>query len=198
MSTDTFGAYSFPVLPVGRYEVAVAHPGFRTYRRSGIQIDANSVLLIDAVLQLGEQSDAVTVNETAVHVETSSTQMGELITGAQMVSVPLNGRSYTDLLSLQPGVAPSTSINSNTVQDVGASALSPSGDLNPGTIAINGQREFANSFIVNGSDVKEDVNMGTAIIPNLDAISEFRILTKGQVVSAAPPRLMQAAVKVNF
>jgi Carboxypeptidase regulatory-like domain/TonB dependent receptor len=177
VSTDAFGAYSFPVLPVGRYEVAVAHPGFRTYRRSGIQIDANNVLLIDAVLQLGEQSEAVTVNETAVHVETSSTQMGELITGAQMVSVPLNGRSYTDLLSLQPGVAPSTSINSNTVQDVGASALSPSGDLNPGTIAINGQREFANSFIVNGSDVEEDVNMGTAIIPNLDAISEFRILT---------------------
>jgi hypothetical protein len=86
VSTDTFGGYSFAVLPVGRYEVAVAHPGFRTYRRGGIQIDANSVLLIDAVLQLGEQSEAATVNETAVPVETSSAQMGELITGAQMVS----------------------------------------------------------------------------------------------------------------
>ena len=94
-----------------------------------------------------------------------------------MTAVPLNGRAYTDLLSLQPGVAPDTSINSNTVQDVGASALSPSGDLNPGTISINGQREFANAFIVNGSDSEEDVNMGTAIIPNLDSIAEFRILT---------------------
>ena len=63
------------------------------------------------------------------------------------------------------------------MQDVGASALSPSGDLNPGTISINGQREFANGFIVNGSDVEEDVNMGAAIIPNLDSIAEFRILT---------------------
>jgi hypothetical protein len=80
-------------------------------------------------------------------------------------------------LSLQAGVAPSTSITSNTVQDVGASALSPSGDLNPGTISIHGQREFANAFIVNGSDSEEDVNMGTAIIPNLDSIAEFRILT---------------------
>ena len=94
-----------------------------------------------------------------------------------MTGVPLNGRSYTDLLALQSGVAPATSITSSTVQDVGASAFSPSGDLNPGTISINGQREFANSFMVNGSDVEEDVNMGTAIIPNLDSIAEFRILT---------------------
>ncbi len=103
--------------------------------------------------------------------------MGEVITGAQMTAVPLNGRSFTDLLALQPGVAPVTSITSETVQDVGASVLSPSGDLNPGTISINGQREFANSFIVNGSDVEEDVNMGAAMIPNLDSIAEFRILT---------------------
>jgi Carboxypeptidase regulatory-like domain len=175
--TDPIGAYNFPVLPVGHYEISVTHPGFKPYLRTTIKIDANTVLQIDAVLQVGEQTEAVTVNESAVHVETSSTQMGELISGAQMTSVPLNGRSYTDLLSLQPGVAAGTSINSNTVQDVGASALSPSGGLNPGTISINGQREFANAFIVNGSDVEEDVNMGTAIVPNLDAIDEFRILT---------------------
>ena len=103
--------------------------------------------------------------------------MGEVITGEQMTAVPLNGRSFTDLLALQPGVAPVTSITSDTVQDVGASVLSPSGDLNPGTISINGQREFANSFMVNGSDVEEDVNMGAAIVPNLDSIAEFRIFT---------------------
>src|ERR1700723_3324038 len=103
--------------------------------------------------------------------------MGEVINSDQMTDVPLNNRSYTDLLSMQAGVTPSTSITSSTVQDVGASALSPSGDLNPGTISINGQREFANAFLVNGSDVEEDVNMGAAIIPNLDSIAEFRILT---------------------
>ncbi len=68
-------------------------------------------------------------------------------------------------------------MTSDTAQDVGVSALSPSGDLNPGTISINGQREFANSFVLNGSDVEEDVNMGAAIVPNLDSIAEFRILT---------------------
>jgi len=175
--TDSHGTYVFPVLPVGGYALEVNQPGFKPYRRNGIILDANSALLLDVVLQVGERTEAITVNENAVHVETSSSQMGEVITGTTMTEVPLNGRSYTDLLSLQAGVAPATSITSSTVQDVGASAFSPSGDLNPGTVSINGQREFANSFMVNGSDVEEDVNMGTAIIPNLDSIAEFRILT---------------------
>ena len=64
------------------------------------------------------------------------------------------------------------------MQDVGASVLSPSGDLNPGTISINRQREFANSFIVNGSDVEEDVNMGAAVISESKTRSpSFCILT---------------------
>jgi hypothetical protein len=176
-ATDDRGFYSFPNLPIGHYEIAVASAGFRPYRRTGIVLDANGALTIDAVLEVGEKSDAVTVVENRLHVETTSTQNGEVITGAQITTVPLNGRSFTDLLTLQPGVAPATAITSETVQDVGASVLSPSGDLNPGTISINGQREFANSFIVNGGDVQEDVNMGAAIVPNLDSIAEFRILT---------------------
>ncbi|MFZ3329460.1 MAG: carboxypeptidase regulatory-like domain-containing protein [Candidatus Acidiferrales bacterium] len=175
--TDSQGNYSFLDVPVGRYDLEVTIDGFRPYRRKGIAVDADSALLIDPVLQVGERSDVVTVNENQVQVDTTSTQMGQVIGGTQITAVPLNGRSYTDLLALQPGVAPVTSITSDTVQDVGASVLSPSGDLNPGTISINGQREFANAFIVNGSDVEEDVNMGAAIIPNLDSISEFRILT---------------------
>jgi Carboxypeptidase regulatory-like domain/TonB dependent receptor len=174
---DGHGAYAFPVLPVGTYVLEVNHPGFKPYSRTGIVVDTNSALLVDIVLQVGQRTDAITVSDSTVHLDTYSSQMGEVINSEQMTAVPLDGRAYTDLLSLQPGVAPETSINSNTVQDVGASALSPSGDLNPGTVSINGQREFANAFIVNGSDSEEDVNMGTAIIPNLDSIAEFRILT---------------------
>jgi hypothetical protein len=175
--TDDKGYYSFPSLPVGHYDLQIDSPGLKSYRRIGVVIDANSALTIDAALLVGERTDVVTVAEDQLHVDTASTQMGEVITAQQMTTVPLNGRSYTDLLALQPGVVPATSITSDTVQDVGASVLSPSGVLNPGTISINGQREFANSFLVNGSDVEEDVNMGAAIIPNLDSIAEFRILT---------------------
>ncbi len=175
--TDKGGYYTLPVLPVGRYELDVQAPGFRDYHRKDIVLDTNAALTLDVSLQVGDASETVNVSDSALHVETIGTQLGQVITGTQMTSVPLNGRSFTDLLSLQPGVAPSTSITSSTVQDVGATTLSPSGTLNPGTLSVNGQREFANYFSVNGSDVEEDVNAGTIIIPNLDAIAEFRIVT---------------------
>jgi len=177
ISTDGHGFYSFQSLPVGRYEIQVDASGFKPLLRTNVVLNVNSKIVVDAVLALGANSEAITVSSSAIHVETVDTQMGEVITGKQMTAVPLNGRSYTDLLALQSGVVPVTSLTSDTVQDVGASALSPSGSLNPGTISINGQREFANSFVVNGSDVEEDVNMGAAIVPNLDSIAEFRILT---------------------
>ncbi len=175
--TDGRGYYTYPVLPVGRYELTVQAPGFSGYQRTGVVLDTNAALTLDASLQVGGGAETVSVADNTLHVETTSTQLGQVITGRQITAVPLNGRSYTDLLSLQAGVAPQTSITSTTVQDVGATVLSPSGTLNPGTISVNGQREFANYFSVNGADVEEDVNGGTAIVPNLDAIDEFRIIT---------------------
>jgi hypothetical protein len=171
------GYFTFPVLPVGHYEMEVLATGFRAYRRNGIVLDTNAALTLDASLEVGSATETVTVTDDALHVETVETQLGQVITGRQIVAVPLDGRSFTDLLSLQAGVAPASTISSTSVQDVGATTLSPSGTLNPGTISVNGQREFANYFGVNGSDVEEDVNAGTAIIPNLDAIAEFRIVT---------------------
>jgi hypothetical protein len=175
--TDDKGYYTFPVLPVGHYELDVQAMGLAGYRRSSIVLDINAALTLDAALKVGGVAQTVNVTDDALHIETTSTQMGQVITGRQITAVPLNGRSYTDLLSLQPGVAPSTSITSSTVQDVGATILNPSGTLNPGTVSVNGQNEFANFFSLNGADVEEDVNGGTAIIPNLDAIDEFRIVT---------------------
>ena len=177
IATDGSGFYAFQTLPVGRYDVEVRASGFQPLRRTGVIVDVGSKVVVDASLAIGERSDRVTVSESAARVDTVDTQMGEVITGEQMAAVPLNGRSFTDLLALQSGVVPVTSLTTDTTQDVGVSAFSPSGDLNPGTISINGQREFANSFVVNGSDVEEDVNMGAAIVPNLDSIAEFRILT---------------------
>ena len=175
--TDSKGYYTFPVLPVGHYVLDVQASGFGEYKREGVVLDTNAALTLNASLEVGSVSQNVTVNDNTLHVETTSTQMGQVITGRQMTAVPLDGRSYTDLLSLQPGVAPATAITSSTVQDVGATILNPSGTLNPGNLSVNGQRETANYFSVNGSDVEEDVNAGTAVIPNLDAISEFRIIT---------------------
>jgi len=176
-TTDAHGSYVFTDLPVGHFDLTVESTGFKSYRRTGIVLDVNGSILVDAKLQVGTETQEVKVEEGNVQVETSDTQIGEVISGQKMTALPLLERSYTDLLGLQPGVVAATSLTADTQQDVGVSALSPSGSLNPGTISINGQREFANAFIVNGSDTEEDVNSGTAIIPNLDSIAEFRILT---------------------
>ncbi len=176
-NTNGEGHFSFPVLAVGRYELQAQSSGFRSYVRKDITLDTNAALTLDFTLQVGSVAETVSVDDNTLHVETVSTEMGEVISGRQMTAVPLDGRSFTDLLSLQAGVAPLTSITSSTVQDVGATVLNPSGTLNPGTVSVNGQNEFSNYFGVNGSDVEEDVNGGTAIVPNLDAIAEFRIIT---------------------
>ncbi len=128
-------------------------------------------------LSVGSVSQSVTVTDSTLHIETENTQIGQVITGREITAAPLDGRSYTDLLSLQPGVAPEMAITSSTVQDVGATILDPSGTLNPGNLSVNGQKETANYFGVNGSDVEEDVNAGAAVILNLDSIAEFRIIT---------------------
>ena len=104
--------------------------------------------------------------------------MGEVVTGRDMTAVALNGRSFTDLLALQPGIVPVSTQTPDSIVMAGATvAIAPSGGLNPGNQSISGQREDANGFMINGGDVKEMMNGGTSIIPDLDSIDEFRILT---------------------
>ena len=178
--TDDQGVYWFPALAVGQYDVEIGAPGFKTYRKTGVAININSAQQLDATLQLAGQSTTVQVNEDAaqVQVEKSDTQMGETITSQHITEVPLNGRSYTDLLAVQPGVVPTTtSATSSTSSGGGFGAVAPSGGLNPGLFSVNGQRESANGFILNGANVEEGIAEGAAIIPDLDSIAEFRVLT---------------------
>jgi hypothetical protein len=176
--TNTNGFYNFTALPVGRYEIEILRDGFKPYKRTGLVIDVNSQLRADVGLSMGGQSEEVVVSDTAVHVETESSQMGQVVAGTEMVTVALNGRSFTDLMSLQPGIVPMSTQTPDSVVMAGASvAIAPSGGLNPGNQSISGQREDANGFMVNGGDVKELMNGGTLIVPDLDSISEFRILT---------------------
>src|SRR5579883_998371 len=178
VQTNAEGFYAFPSLPVGQYEIDVTQAGFKPYKRTGLIIDVNSKLQVDIDLEVGEQTQQLTVSENAVQVETQSSQMGDVVTGSVMTAVGLNGRSFTDLLSLQPGIVPMSTQTPDSIVMSGVTvAITPSGDLNPGNQSISGQREDANGFLVNGSDVKEEMNGGTAIIPNLDSISEFRVLT---------------------
>lgn len=178
-STNKQGLYSFPDLPVGHYDLTVTAAGFTAQEKTGIAVDTDAAIRLDVALAIGGQSDTVTVTSDAgAQIETTATHLGEVVSSSQMTAIPLNGRSYTDLLAIQPGVAPiSTLLPSSVIMAGVTGTLDPSGDLNPGSLSINGQRESSNGFLVNGIDVQEHMNGGTSIIPNLDSIEEFRVLT---------------------
>jgi hypothetical protein len=178
VKTNESGFYTFPTLPVGHYEMEASFQGFRPYKRTGLLVDVNSVLGVDVTMEMGEQSSEITVSGSGLHVETSSSQVGGIVYSTEITGVALNGRSYTDLLQLQPGIVPMTTQQPDSIVMAGAQvAIAPSGGLNPGNQSISGQREDANGFVVNGGDVKEMMNGGTSIVPNLDSIDEFQILT---------------------
>lgn len=173
VTTDAKGFYNLPALAVGTYNIEINHPGFKTFRKTGLVIDANAALRVDVNMNVGAINEKIEVTTEAAQVETQSTQMGEVIEGSKITSVPLNGRSYIDLLALQPGVSPYT--DDDTTSGVGASTLS--GDQTNGTQSVNGGRVGSNAFMVNGANAEEGVHNGAALLPNLDSIEEFRIIT---------------------
>src|SRR5215471_3734972 len=180
-TTNAQGYYSFQALPLGKYTIDVQQAGFKTLRRTDIILQVNDALVIDMTLQVGQQTERVEVSTDTLHVETANTQMGEVIEAHQMTAVPLVKRSYTDLLALQPGVTSQTSGLSGAYAGAFLAATfaipQVSGDLNAGQLSVNGQREAANGFILNGVTVQETGFSGAGAVPNLDSIEEFRILT---------------------
>ena len=179
--TNSEGFYAFVNLQPGHYDLEVKQTGFTTYRQTDIVLDVDSAKILNITMKLGQVSEQVVVSGEAVQIDTASTQTGQVITERTIVAVPLVTRSYTDLLALQPGVSPVSSGlaggQGGQFSATGFTFNNVSGDLNAGNLSVNGQRESANGFLLNGTTVQEFAFSGTAIIPNLDSIEEFRIVT---------------------
>ncbi len=180
--SDAQGFYSFPALSVGRYDLRIEAPGFKSQEKNNLTVDTDAALRADLVLEVGQRREVVTVTaaQGAIEVQPDrvATHLGEVVSSRQIEAIPLNGRSYTDLLAIQPGVSPVTTLTPTSVIMAGVTGtINPSGDLNPGDVSIEGQRESANGFVVDGLDVQEHMNGGTSVVPNLDSIQEFRALT---------------------
>ena len=170
-TSATDGSYHFLALPAGSYRITATSAGFRSYAGSDITIQVNDQLRIDITLQVGTVKEEVSVAADVTHVETESTQLGDVIDSQKMLALPLNGRSYLDLLGLQAGVAPTTA------GTIGGDRPVSGYISNAGNISVNGQRETANAFLVNGGDVSEGRNLGAGLVPNLDSVEEFRLIT---------------------
>ncbi len=175
-TTNDTGYYSL-VATSGRYELEIVAPSFHTFHQAELVLDAANPLRVDAQLFLEAHVESITVVEEGLIVDPSSTEMGQQLAEKKISSVPLNGRNFADLMSLQPGIVPTSSAQPNAVVMSGVTSTPPSGDLQAGNVSVSGQRETSNGFAVNDSDVEEDVNMGAAIVPNLDSIQELRVLT---------------------
>ena len=130
-------------------------------------------------LDVARAAEMVNVEGDAAgaEVEPNETQLGSVLNRQQVESVPLNGRSFTDLLALTPGVVPESSAQPNAVVMSGVASTPPSGDLDIGALSVSGQRETQNAFRVNASNVQEDENMGVAVVPTLDSIADLEVLT---------------------
>jgi hypothetical protein len=158
--TNTLGQYRIIALPVGRYTVEAATPGFQTAVQTGIVLAVNDQREVSFTLRVGGTQQQVEVQANPVQVETASTQLGDVIDEKKITELPLNGRTFTDLFGLQAGVA--------------ATSYTNKGD---GVVSVNGQRENNNGFLVNGGDTSDPSFFGNSISPNLDAIEEFRVVT---------------------
>jgi hypothetical protein len=165
------GSFRILALPAGTYRLTATMSGFGVFTATDIDLKVNDQLHFEVTLQVSSVQQHVSVEANAVQVETESTQLGDVVESNKMLSLPLNGRSYLDLLGLQAGVVPVTS--GSIQQDRPVSGYITS----PGNLSVNGQRETANAFLVNGGDVSEGRNLGAGLVPNLDSVEEFRLIT---------------------
>ena len=167
VSTDSSGNYILLALPVGHYRVEADAKGFRKFVQDGIHLDVNQTATVAVHLTVGGGSDRVEVHADAVLIEATNTSLGKTVQEREILDLPLNGRNFTQLGVLQPGVVPIT-----------PGLATAGGSLREGqAYSVNGQRPESNNFLIDGADNFNGVDGGYVMALPVDAISEFRILT---------------------
>jgi hypothetical protein len=166
-ATDSSGAYVLLELPVGHYELQVEAKGFQKYVQQGITLNVNETAVIPVHLAVGAESQILEVNADAQLIQGTVTSLGKTVSEREVLDLPLNGRNFTQLGLLQPGVVPLT-----------PGLAEAGGSLRAGqAYAVNGQRPESNNFLIDGANNFNGVDGGFVLKPPVDAITEFRILT---------------------
>jgi hypothetical protein len=172
LTSDERGTYRALALPVGRYEVKAEQAGFKTAVRTGISLVVAQEAIADITLQVGEATQQVAVSAEAPLVDVSTTAISGLVGESQVKDLPLNGRSFDNLITLNPGTANTTSNRSVT----------STGGGQGNNFSVSGNREDYNIFLLNGI---EYTGVSTAdVIPGgvsgqllgVDAVREFNVL----------------------
>ena len=165
--TDKSGEYVLLELPVGHYRLQVEGKGFQTYIQQGIILDVNETATIPVRLTVGAETQHVDVQADAQLIQATVTSLGKTVSEREVLDLPLNGRNFTQLGLLQPGVVPIT-----------PGLAEAGGSLRDGqAYAVNGQRPESNNFLIDGANNFNGVDGGFVLKPPVDAITEFKILT---------------------
>ncbi len=165
VTSDKDGSFDVPELAVGTYSVSAEATGFKKFVAKNVVVSIGHVAIVNITLQIGGSAETVTVEANAVQVETTSTQLGAVMTDTSIRELPMNTRNAYSLLQLQAGVQ----------SQVGTDLFFGSG--NPGAVSVNGGRGRSNNYMVNGGDGNDIFVNAPAIQPSPDAIEEFRVLT---------------------
>jgi len=174
--TSADGSYAIPELPLGRYKVTVTKDGFQTAVTTDVKVDVATESRVDASLKPGNVDTNVIVSgDTLSQIETTSNTLGETLTSSELGNLPVNGRDYTKLIFLTPGIAGSP----DQITDSPGSF---------GVFSVNGARGRANNFLLDGTDMNDGyhnipaLNQGgvfavpSALLP-VDAIAELHVLS---------------------
>src|SRR5712691_5716955 len=167
-STNDAGVYVFTSVPPGVYSLSVAKTGFASATQQNLTLLVNQDITQDFILRVGSSEQTVTVEASAVTIETGNATLGSVIETKQVTSLPLNGRNFTQLLDLTPGVSPIS-----TAQNVGGAQTHPIGSFT--FPAVNGQTNRSNYFMLDGIDDSEMTFSSYAVAPVIDEIQEFKV-----------------------
>jgi hypothetical protein len=162
--TNEEGYYTIPLVQPGTYEINVHKDGFKVVIRTGVVLNVEQVARLDFTLETGAVTETVNVTSDAPLLNSETSSVGQVVDNKTVVTLPLNGRNYSQLATLAPGATP-----------------------NPGSrtsdgFSLNGNRLFQNSFQVDGADNNNyifgvDTNSTQALRPSVDAIQEFKVET---------------------
>src|SRR5437667_3406561 len=171
--TDDTGHYLTPLLPVGNYTIRVNSQGFKTVEQTDIRLQVNEQREVDFTLVPGSVKEAVEVSATEVAVETSTPTLGQVITAEQVADLPLNGRDFVQLATLTPGTTQETNPQSFFNNGL-SSEVSARGTY---SLSVGGSRAQSTDWLFDGNDNNELTAGGISILPSIDAIQEFKVLT---------------------
>ena len=165
--TNREGEYLLVELPIGHYQIRAGAKGYQKYLQEGISLNVNQTATVGIHLKLGAETEQIEVQADAQLVQSTLSSLGETVMQREILDLPLDGRDFSQLGWLQPGVVPLTA----GLKEAGGAARANQ------AYSVDGQRPESNNFLIDGADNVNAVDAGFVLKPPIDSIAEFRILT---------------------